>query len=57
MVNVAVGATELQVAKGARQVAREMEREGVKQVMHGAEEVGQAETIGVVADVLDEAAQ
>jgi hypothetical protein len=31
LVNVAVGAEELQVAKGARKVARELEQEGVKE--------------------------
>jgi hypothetical protein len=54
----AVGGEEaLAVAAGARQVARDLERAGIKQVSAGTEEVGQAEAMAAVAGALDEAAQ
>ena len=53
----AVGGEEaLAVAAGARKVARQLEKEGVKQVAAGTEAVGQAEAMGAVAEALGEAA-
>ena len=53
----AVGGEEaLAAAAGARKVARQLEKEGVKQVAAGTEAVGQAEAMSAVASALDVAA-